>query len=244
MIRSLNRCQSIFIHSRIADTKDITEERERTRQHCWDGPTSVGYSTQKRMTPPSQYLIDYLLSAGLRCGITAAHLRYASRQQSGRTASPSQHAWSPGFCCGWPRRSGTLSRTISGIQNCYYKQLQALVENVVVFSSTNLHFTYLFPFPFRSGVSGFRKVNRSVFLLVGVTRSIRSVKRRTKSPCWENKGGNWLTEVYLETSRGPLWCSVHLQTIFASPCESMLDSKALSSIGNCLARYATVNGKW
>jgi len=71
----------------------------------------------------------WLLSAGLRCGVKAA-LSFRQSTSSGRTASPSQHVRPPGFCCGWPRGL-ELSPGQSPGTRCYYRQLQALVENIL-----------------------------------------------------------------------------------------------------------------
>jgi len=67
-----------------------------------------------------------------RYGVSAAS-SFSQSTSCGRTASPSQHVWPPGFCCGWPDGLEFCPGQSSG-SGPYYRQLQALVENVFVFN--------------------------------------------------------------------------------------------------------------
>ena len=80
----------------------------------------------------SSTVSDRLLSTGLRRGVTAAS-SFSQSTSSGRTASPSQDVQLPDFCCGWPDGL-EFSPGQSPGSRCYHGQLQALVENVSVFS--------------------------------------------------------------------------------------------------------------
>ena len=51
------------------------------------------------------------------------------KSTSGRTVSPSQHVYLPGFCCCWSDGL-ELSPGQSPRSRCYYRHIQALVENV------------------------------------------------------------------------------------------------------------------
>ena len=77
-----------------------------TELHWLDIPERVTYKLgvimfdcQHGRAP--KYLIDYCMSTGLRCGVTAAP-PFSQPTSSDRTASPSQHVRPPGFCRRWP----------------------------------------------------------------------------------------------------------------------------------------------
>jgi len=70
-------------------------------QHTWASHIQARSHHVLLPARSSSAVSDRLLYTGLRCGVTAAP-SFSQWTSSGRTASPFQHVWPPGFCCGWP----------------------------------------------------------------------------------------------------------------------------------------------